>query len=356
MRIALIAPPFITVPPQRYGGTELFVAQLAEGLKQRGVDVVVYTNGESRVAVEKRWLYGKAQWPLRGEVYDNLKDMNHSSWAMADAARDCDIIHVQNIPGLTLGRLVRQPVVYTVHHPHLDGLTELYRDFPETNFVTISDYQREREPLPRVRTIHHGVDASLYHFQARKERYLSFIGRIAPMKGTHLAIQVAKRTGIPLKIAGEVQPVFQNYFDTEVKPHLDGRFIQYIGEADLAEKNELLGNSLAMLFPIQWDEPFGLVMVEAMACGTPVIALRAGSVPEIVRDGVSGWVCNTVDEMVERLPDLSLEPAAIRRDAEERFSLDLMTQHYIQLYLELLMERSATGSGRKSPHDTRAIA
>ena len=136
--------------------------------------------------------------------------------------------------------------------------------------------------------------------RAASRDYLSFLGRIAPIKGTHIAIEVAKKSGIPLKIAGEVQPIFQDYFDSQIKPHIDGKFIEYVGEVDLAAKNELLGNSLAMLFPIQWDEPFGLVMIEAMACGTPVLALPGGAVEEVVRDGVSGFVCQCVDEMAQR--------------------------------------------------------
>jgi glycosyltransferase involved in cell wall biosynthesis len=136
-----------------------------------------------------------------------------------------------------------------------------------------------------MRTIHHGIDPSQYDFVERKQPYLSFIGRIAPIKGTHLAIEVAKRTGIPLKIAGDVQPLYREYFEKKIKPEVDGRLVEYVGLADLRAKNELLSNSLAMLFPIQWNEPFGLVMVEAMACGTPVLAMPGGSVPEVVRDG-----------------------------------------------------------------------
>src|SRR5439155_21276517 len=136
--------------------------------------------------------------------------------------------------------------------------------------------------------------------KTKKQKYLSFIGRIAPVKGTHLAIEVAQKSGIPLKIAGQVQPAFQDYFDVEIKPKIDGKFIEYIGEADMDAKNELLGDSMAMLFPIQWNEPFGLVLVEAMACGTPVLALPGGSVPEIVRDGVSGYLCTSVEEMTNR--------------------------------------------------------
>src|SRR2546423_4218639 len=148
MRIALIAPPFICVPPQRYGGTELFIAQLAHGLDQRGIDVVVYTNGESTVGVEKRWLYAEPQWPLKGEIYDNLKDMNHTSWAVADAAHDCALIHLNNVPGLFSSRHEEKPFVYTVHHPYEPELSSLYRFFPDVNYVTISDFQQAREPMP----------------------------------------------------------------------------------------------------------------------------------------------------------------------------------------------------------------
>ena len=355
MRIALIAPPFITVPPQRYGGTELFIAQLAEGLAARGVDVVVYTNGQSRVAVETRWLYAEPQWPIKGEIFDNLKDMNHSSWAMADAARDSDLIHVNNVPALMQTRQLAQPAVYTVHHPNEPFLTEIYQYFPDMQFVTISDFQRNREPMPRIRTIRHGVDTSLYKFREKKQRYLSFIGRIAPMKGTHLAIQIAHRTGIPLKIAGEIQPIFRSYFEEQIKPHLGDSLVEYIGEADLAAKNELLSNSLAMVFPIQWDEPFGLVMIEAMACGTPVVAMRRGSVPEVVRDGVSGYVCCSVDQMVERIRTLDISPQGVRDYVERDFSIARMVEQYIALYGELL-EPSAGASAPAGHKPARRAA
>ena len=339
MRIALVASPFISVPPERYGGTELFVAQLALGLKARDVDVVVYTNGESTVDVERRWLYERAQWPIQGDIYDNLKDMNHSSWSAADAAADCDIIHFNNIPGLLYSRGTGRPVVYTVHHPHEAALTEIYRYMPDANFVTISDFQRRLEPMPRIRTIHHGVDLSKYRFEAQKQDYLSFIGRIAPMKGTHLAIEVAKQCGIPLKIAGEVQPRYRDYFEHEIKPHLDGKFIEFIGEVNLEQKNDLLCGSRAMLFPIEWDEPFGLVMVEAMACGTPVLALPRGSVPEVVKDGVSGWICQSVDELVQRARHLNIAPATVRDYVEQEFALDGMAERYVDLYTQILEDR-----------------
>jgi glycosyltransferase involved in cell wall biosynthesis len=336
MKIALVAPPFISVPPTKYGGTELFIAQLAEGLQARGIDVVVYANGESTVGVELRYLYDKPQWPIKGEIYDNLKDINHTTWAVSDAMRDCDLIHLNNVPGISSSRFVNLPYVYTVHHPYEPGLTEFYTHFPRIEYVTISDFQRQHELMPNIRTIHHGIDISLYQFREQKQDYLSFIGRIAPVKGTHLAIAAAKKAGIPLKIAGEVQPMFRDYFDAEIKPHLDGKWIEFIGEADLEAKNELLGNSIAMLFPIQWDEPFGLVLIEAMACGTPVLALPGGSVPEIVRDGVSGYICNSVDEIADRARARDITPQSCREYVETYFTLDRMVGEYADLYAECL--------------------
>ena len=338
MRIALIAPPFIPVPPVRYGGTELFIGQLAKGLKERGVDVVVYTNGEATVPVERRWLYPQSEWPIQGEVYDNLKDLNHTSWAVHDAAADCDIIHVNNVPGVMFSRYVAQPTVYTMHHPHLEVLSAFFSYFPQVEYVTISDFQRHQEKVPHIRTIYHGLDFDRYRCCDGKEDYLAFIGRIAPVKGPHLAIQIAKRAGMRLKLAGEVQPLFRDYFEREIKPHLDGKNIEFVGEVDLEAKNDFLGRARALLFPIQWDEPFGLVMIEAMACGTPVVALSAGSVPEIVQ-GVGGVVCRSVEEMVDRVRDLKSDPAAVRAYAEDRFSIQRMVAEYHALYEELLQKR-----------------
>jgi len=334
MRIALIAPPFIKIPPRFYGGTELFIANLAEGLKKFGHDVVVYANGESNVGVEVRWLYPEHEWPIKGESCENLKEINHTAWAVHDASESCDIIHINNVFGLPHSRFIDTRFIYTIHHPHERALSEFYSYYPDVYYVTISDFQRQQETMPHVQTIHHGIDLSRYRLCENKKHYLSFLGRIAPVKGTHLAIAVAKKSGIPLKIAGEVQPLFRDYFESEVKPHIDGKFVEYVGEADLATKNELLGNSLALLFPIQWDEPFGLVMIEAMACGTPVLALPGGSVKEVVSDGVSGYVCCSVEELARRAREIetSIRPATVRFYAKEYFSLERMVAEYEHLF------------------------
>jgi glycosyltransferase involved in cell wall biosynthesis len=352
MRIALIAPPFISVPPKLYGGTELFVAQLALGLKRQGHEVVVYANGESTIGVEVRWLYQQGEWPIRGEVYDNLKDLNHATWAVRDAIADCDLVHINNVPALFASRFTALPFVYTIHHPHEPELSAIYSHFPDVHYVAISRFQAQQEDLPRLRAIHHGVDPSTYPLGQGRRAHLAFLGRIAPMKGAHIAIAVARKAGMPLKLAGEVQPRFQEYFDREIKPHLDGKDVEYVGEAGPNDKRELLSDARALLFPIQWHEPFGLVMIEAMACGTPVLALPGGSVAEVVRDGISGYICHSPAEMAERTRSLALDPAQVRSYVEQEFSLDAMVTNYMRLYNEIL---SRSGQGPLSESE-RAVA
>ena len=185
-------------------------------------------------------------------------------------------------------------------------------------------------------TIHHGVDPSLFQVKQQKQSYLSFLGRIAPLKGTHIAIEVARKAGIPLKIAGEIQPIYKDYWENVVRPQVDGKFIEYVGEVGLPEKNELLGNSCALLFPVQWDEPFGLTMIEAMACGTPVLATPGGAVAEIVKDGVSGQVCRNADELADCVKNMSFNAQTIREYVDTNFSAERMTRDYLELYSEAL--------------------
>lgn len=350
MKIALISPPFIAVPPKKYGGTELFIAELAKGLERRGIKVVLYANGESTLPVETRWIFEKEEWPIEGAVEANLKGLAHASWAVKDASGEADVIHLNSAPGLSFSRFISTPFVYTVHHPFDPLLTDYYHLFPDIFYVTISDFQRTKLPMRRLRTIHHGVDMGLYETRKKQRQYLAFLGRIAPPKGTHLAIAIAKESGIPLKIAGEIQPLYQEYWDQQVKPHVDGKFIEYVGEAGPEEKNELLGNALAMLFPIQWDEPFGLVLIESMACGTPVLAMPGGSVEEIVKEGVSGYVRPSVKELADCARKLKLDPEQVRDYAAREFSVERMVNDYVRLYSEILSETQS------EPETERSVA
>jgi glycosyltransferase involved in cell wall biosynthesis len=337
LKIALIASPFIAVPPADYGGTELFVAHLAEGLCQLGLEVVVYTNGESNVHTERRWIYEHSDWPVKNPSQAFIKSLNHQSWAVHEAALDCDVIHLQSAEAVALSRFVERPTILTLHGPHDAKLSEFYNFYPEITYVCISEAQGKQESMPKMLTVHHGIDLDQYRLVERKQQYLSFIGRIAPLKGTHIAIDVAQRTGIPLKIAGDVQPMYREYFEKKIKPKLDGKLVEYIGLADLEAKNELLGNSMAMLFPIQWNEPFGLVMVEAMACGTPVLAMPGGSVPEVVREGISGHICRSVVQMAKRAQNLNFNPVAVRQYVAENFSIERMARRYAAAYEAALL-------------------
>lgn len=318
----------------------MFVAELAVALQQEGIDVTVYANGESTVDAPTRWYYEKAEWPLSVEVEASLKGLNHSAWSMKDAANEADIIHLNNAPGLSVARFVNVPLVYTVHHAFEPALADFYQNFPEVSFVTISRFQTTKLALTRMRAVHHGIDLSRYRLQEYKQPYLSFLGRITPTKGTHLAIEIARKAGLPLKIAGEIQPCYRDYWEAMVKPKLDGRFIEYVGDVAFREKNELLANSRAMLFPIQWDEPFGLVMIEAMGCGTPVLALPGGAVEEVVKEGISGHVRRTPEELAGCARDLNFDAKIVRGYAEQFFSAHRMARDYIQLYGELAGDRT----------------
>ncbi|HTF71766.1 MAG TPA: glycosyltransferase family 4 protein [Edaphobacter sp.] len=336
MRIALIASPFISVPPVRYGGTELFIAHLAEGLQAKGIEAVVYCNGESTVDTEVRSCYSRAEWPLASGTSGMLKELDHLSWSINDAAKASDLIHINSASAITFSRYTSTPFLCTLHHPFESALTRMYERYREIQYVAISAHQASVHPTLAVKTIHHGIDLTKYRLQPVKEDYLCFLGRVAPIKGVHVAIDVAKLAGIPLKIAGEIQPMFQEYFDTMVKPHLDGRSVEYVGEVDLEMKNRLLGNSRGLLFPIQWEEPFGLVMLEAMACGTPVFSLPGGAVPEIVKPGVSGEISQNAEEMAAAIAGTSHAPETVRDWVEKNFSVELMVQRYIDLYQNVL--------------------
>jgi glycosyltransferase involved in cell wall biosynthesis len=333
MRIALVAPPSIPVPPPAYGGTELFIAQLAEALVQLGHDVTVFANGESTVRCQVRWTFPHKEWPPRHGDAWNLKNLDHSAWSLRIAsAEPFDIVHVNDALAVPLSRFLTKPVIHTLHHPHDDNLSALYDRHEWVHYVAISEAQRRLETMPRITTIHHGIRLADYRFEERKQPYLAYLGRMAPVKGPHLAIEAARRAGIPLKLAGEVQPLFQSYWESMIQPRIDGREVEFVGEATPAIKNELLSNATALLFPIQWHEPFGLVMIEAMACGTPVLALPGGAVKEVVADGVNGWLCANVAEMAQRARDVRIPPASCRSYVEERFSAARMAANYEALY------------------------
>src|SRR5262245_51219504 len=222
MSIGIVAPPFISVPPKTYGGTELFLAHLTSGLHARGHRVTLYANGESRVPCELRWRYRQSEWPPAGVVDSQLKNIEHLAWAVHEAASSAEVIHVNDPTALPLTVFVGKPFVMTVHHPQEPVLSDLYLRYPSVQYVAISENQARLEPTPNIRVVPHGVALSEYEFVDGKRDYLLFLGRMAPCKGPHLAIEVARRAGLPLLLAGEVQPVFRSYWEEQVLPGIDG--------------------------------------------------------------------------------------------------------------------------------------
>jgi glycosyltransferase involved in cell wall biosynthesis len=330
----------------RYGGTELFVANLACELHRRGHDVTVYGNGDSTLPCRVKWRYPHSDWPLDDPVRSQLKNADHTAWAMHDAAGWADVIHLNDLVGVPFTSFVDVPIVLTLHHPHDPTLSEQYEKYPAIDYVAIGEWLARSESMPKMHVVHHGLPVERYTCTAERGDYVAFLGRMAPCKGPHLAIDAARRAGVQLKLAGEVQPLFQDYWEREVLPRIDGKQIQYIGEADHEQKNELLTRARALLFPIQWEEPFGLVMIEAMACGAPVLAFAGGAVAEVVRNGVNGWICGDLDEMADRIRRPLPLPAACRAAVAEHFSVDRMAERYLDVYHQAIAGEDASLSAQ----------
>lgn len=339
MRIAQIAPLYESVPPKLYGGTERVVSYLTEELVRQGHDVTLFASGDSRTAAH---LVPGSETALR--LNPEVRDPWPYHVVMLDKIKrracDFDVLHFHiDYYHFPLFREMASRTVTTLHgRLDLPDLSPVYKAFPEMPLVSISDHQRT--PLPAANwagTIHHGLPRGLLNFQPDAGRsYLAFLGRISPEKRPDRAIEIARRTGLPLKIAAKVDRADQTYFDEHIRPLLDDPLVEFIGEIGEAEKGAFLSGAIALLFPIDWPEPFGLVMIEAMACGTPVIAWRSGSVPEIVEDGVTGFIVESLEGAVAAVPKaMVLDHAEIRRRFEEWFTAERMARDYVRLYQSL---------------------
>ncbi len=345
MRIAQIAPLWERVPPSTYGGTELVVSLLTEELVRRGHEVTLFASGDSITAAKLESVHYKA---LRldasvkeAAIYEMLQLSQ-----VYERANEFDIIHSHmGCTALPYTNLVKTPTVHTLHGIFTPDNEKLFTHARKQPFVSISHSQREpRLNLNCVATVYNGVDPDSYAFypQPSDPPYLAFLGRLSPEKGTHLAIEIAQRTNSVLKIAGKIDAVDVEYYETQIKPHIDGEQIQFLGEANHMQKNVLMGNAIATLFPITWREPFGLVMIESMVSGTPVIALEMGSTREVIADGKTGFLCHSVDECIAALGKIdSIDRHACRQHVEDHFSVRRMADGYEAVYQQVMAARFA---------------
>ncbi len=339
----MIAPPFVAVPPVRYGGTELVLAALVDGLVARGHAVTLYASGDSSVsATALRPYFSRAVWPPDPQF--ELVQSATAVWDLLDRG-DADIVHAHAGTALAFAPLIGRPMIYTIHHDREEGICELIRAAGRAPLtcVAISHRQRARlEGLP-AEVIHHGLPPDRYPPGSGKGAYAAFLGRFAREKGVAEALDAAREAGVPIHLAGRPHPPDAEYYREEVASRLHGKDVRWFGEIGHEGKVRLLGNAFATLFPIGWEEPFGLVMIESMLCGTPVIAYEQGSVPEVVEEGVTGFVVRDRHEMAQRLRQLgtvSFDRARCRAAALARFGVERMVSAYLGVYGAAMARRA----------------
>lgn len=353
MRIAQVAPLWESVPPKLYGGTERIVSYVTEELVRLGHDVTLFASGDSQTAARLDPVCPQAL-RLNVGIFNRDAPMIMLQERSLGSAGDFDVIHSHlDFLGFPLARRNSVPVVTTLHgRLDLPELEPVFREYSEMPLVSISDAQRRPLSWANWRaTVHHGLPRDLYTFHPQSEGYLAFLGRISPEKRPDHAVELAKRTGLPLRIAAKVDPADLQYYRAEIEPLLDHPLIEFLGEISDGEKNEFVGNALALVCPYDWPEPFGLVLIEALACGTPVLAYRRGSIPEIINDGVTGFICENLTEMAEAVGRLSIIDRRRCRSAfDERFTADRMARDYVALYERMVREET----GRSTPR-IRAI-
>jgi glycosyltransferase involved in cell wall biosynthesis len=349
MRIAQISPLVESVPPKLYGGTERVVSYLTEELVRQGHEVTLFASGDSETAAE---LVPCAPTALRlAQVADSAPYTVLQLEKIRRRAGDFDIAHFHSdFFHFPLVRSLGTPSVTTLHgRLDLPFYQLLLDEFPEMPLVSISDDQRRLLPAQWIATVLHGLPSDLYSFSSAGEGgYLAFLGRISPEKRPDRAIEIAKRAGVKLRIAAKVDKVDESYFDEMIRPLIEGPGVEYIGEINDGEKQAFLGGASALLFPIDWPEPFGLVQVEAMACGTPIVAWRRGSVPEVIDEGVTGFMVEDIDEAIAAVHKArSLSRQAVRERFEQRFTIERVAHDYLRVYQSLAAEPIpiACGSG-----------
>lgn len=332
LQIALVAPVWLTIPPPAYGGVEWIVYALATGLAERGHEVTLVATGGSTVPAAHH-LYPYPAPPL-GRMGEILPELVHVVTAYRQLGRH-DVVHDHTLVGPAIASSAGIGVLHTVHGPLDSDTARLLEQLDCVDLVAISERQRSFRPdLAWLGTVHNAIDVASFPFRDRKDGYLCTMARMCPEKGITEAIRLARILGMPLLIAAKChERAERDYFATEVEPLLGGD-VEYLGELATADKKELLAGATALAFPIQWDEPFGLAIIEALACGTPVLATSRGSVPELVRHGLTGVVGGTVEEIAEAASVLldCIDPQVCRWEAERRFGVERLVRDYERLY------------------------
>jgi glycosyltransferase involved in cell wall biosynthesis len=350
VRIAQVAPLHEAVPPRFYGGTERVVSYLTENLVQLGHDVTLFASGDSETRARLVPICRQAL-RLDPDCEDPVPYEILALEAVIREADDFDVIHFHEAClHLPWTRRIRCATVTTMHgRLDLRDLEPLYREYADVPLVSISDAQREPMPWANWRaTVYHGLPDDLYRFYPEPGGYLAFLGRICPEKRVDRAIAIAQRSGIELKIAAKVDAADKEYFETEIRHLLDDPLVDFVGEIGDGEKESFLGGAAALLMPIDWPEPFGLVVIEAMACGTPVIAFPFGSMPELIEPGVNGALVESVDQAIAEVEALAaLDRRLCRRSFEQRFTVARMAKNYVRAYEELA-EETASSLGRSA--------
>lgn len=339
MKIAQVAPLYESVPPKTYGGTERVVSYLTEELVAEGHDVTLFASGDSETAA--RLIPGsESSLRLSGNCIDHIAHHIAMLDDVMHMAPEFDVIHFHiDYLHFPLSRYCALPSMTTLHgRLDLPDLISVYKHFSDAQVVSISLSQRT--PLPYanwIGNVYHGLPADLHAFYPKAGDYLAFLGRISPEKRVDRAIEIALRAGMPLKIAAKIDDADRDYYESTIKPLLGDPNVEFIGEIGEHEKAEFLGNAYAYLFPIDWPEPFGLTMIEALACGTPTIAFDCGSVPEVMQDGVTGYIVKDMNEAVAAVKNIaSVERAACRKVFEKRFTAAHMAEGYLDLYHSML--------------------
>ena len=343
MRIAQVAPLWERVPPPGYGGVELVVGLLTDELVRRGHEVTLFASGDSITLAKLESVYPRA-FRLEPSITEYSAYEALQLNRVYKQAGNFDVIHSHvGYSSLFHAGFVETPTVHTLHGAFNSDNRQIYTEASDRHYVSISNAQRQPiKELNYAATVYNGIDTESHRFYAEAESppYLAFLGRISPEKGTHIAIEIAQKSGVPLKMAGKVDRVDVDYFESKIKPHIDGKHIQYLGEANHFEKNALLGGAIAMLFPITWREPFGLVMTESMAAGTPVLATPMGSVPEVIAHGKTGFLCESVDDFVAAVQRLGeIDRRKCRAHVERHFSIKSMVDGYLNVYRKVMSNK-----------------